>query len=77
MKVVIHKHLGKYIAVGVVPISEPAGGGYVFAVKENDEMKIVADGNGIITCEMLKDYPDYPTYLISECVDVKGNPISR
>ncbi len=77
MKVTIHKHLGKYIAGGVVPISEPGGGGYVFAVKENGEIKIVADGNGVIMCTMLKDYPDYPVYLISACVDETGNLIQR
>ncbi len=77
MKVVIHKHLGKYISGGVVPVSVPGGGGYVFAVKEDGEIKIVADGNGVIMCEMLEDYPDYPTYLISHCVDETGNSISR
>jgi putative hemolysin len=77
MKVVIHRHLGKYIAGGVVPVSVPAGGGYVFAVKENDEIKILADGNGAIMCEMFEDYPDYPTYLISECVDATVNSILR
>ena len=77
MKVIIHKHLGKYIAGGVVPISAPGGGGYVFVVKENDEIKIVADGNGIITCSMLAAYPDYPTYLISHCVNEKGELIER
>lgn len=77
MKVTIHKHLGKYIAGGVVPISEPGGGGYVFAAKENGEIKIVADGNGVIMCAMLKDYPDYPVYLISACVDETGDLIQR
>ena len=28
-------------------------------------------------CSMLEDFPDYPTYLISECVDETGNSISR
>jgi putative hemolysin len=77
MKVVIQKHLGKYIVGGVVPVSAPAGGGYVFAVKDGDSMKIVADGNGVIMCEMLNDYPDFPTYLIPECVGETGNSITR
>jgi putative hemolysin len=77
MKVTIHKHLGKYIAGGVVPISEPGGGGYVFAAKDNGVMKIVADGNGVIMCTMLEDYPDYPSYLISACIDEAGNSIAR
>lgn len=77
MKVEIYQHLGKYIGGGVVPVSVPAGGGYVFAVKENDEIKIVADGNGVIMCDQLVNYPDYPSYLIPECVDQTGNSISR
>lgn len=78
MKIVIYKHLGKYIEGGVVPISMPAGGGgYVFAVKENDEIKIVADGNGMITCKMLDNYPDFSSYLIPQCVDNNGDLVSR
>lgn len=77
MQVVIRKHLGKYIEGSVIPISVPAGGGYVFAVKTDNEIKILADGNGAILCEYLFDYPDFPSYLISECVDSSGNVISR
>ncbi len=77
MKVEIKNHFGKYIGGYVVPISEPAGGGYVFAVKENNDIKVVADGNGVIMCESLKDYPDFPSYLISNCVDEAGNSSAR
>jgi putative hemolysin len=77
MKVTIHKHLGRFISGGVIPVSGLGGGGYVFAAKENDEIKIVADGNGVIMCTMLEEYPDYPAYLISECVDETGNLIQR
>ncbi|MFH1295480.1 MAG: DUF333 domain-containing protein [bacterium] len=77
MKVVITNHFGKYIGGGVVPKTEPAGGGYVFAVKKENEIKILADGNGAIMCSWLKNYPDYPTYLIPECIDATGNPVSR
>jgi hypothetical protein len=28
-------------------------------------------------CTMLEEYPDYPAYLISECVDETGNLIQR
>lgn len=77
-KVVIHKHLGKYISGGVVPVDMLGGGGYVFTVKDDSgNIKIVADGNGAIMCTMLEDYPDFPTYLISECIDETGNPITR
>jgi putative hemolysin len=77
MKVVIYKHLGKYIGGGVVGVSVPAGGGYVFAVKEGEEIKILADGNGSIMCASFEGYPDFPSYLIPECVDKSGNPVIR
>jgi putative hemolysin len=78
MKVVIYKHLGKYIEAGVVPVSEPAGGGYVFAVKNEDGVKIVADGNGAIMCSSLESYPDFPSYLIPECIDdTTSSPVVR
>ncbi|MBN1168427.1 DUF333 domain-containing protein [Candidatus Woesebacteria bacterium] len=78
MKVVIFKHLGKYIEGGVVPVSAPAGGGYVFAVKDNGEVKIVADGNGVIMCSLFEDHPDFSTYLIPECFDeTTSSPIKR
>lgn len=78
MKVVIYKHLGKYIAGGVVPVSILGGGGYVFAEKNEDgTVNIVADGNGAIMCSMLENYPDYPAFLIPECIDERGQPVVR
>lgn len=78
MKVVIHEHLGRDIAGGVVPVDFPGGGGYVFATKDDSgNIKIVADGNGAIMCEMLEDYPGYSSYLIPECIDESGTPIIR
>jgi hypothetical protein len=69
MEVVIYKHLGIWIGGGVVPISEPGGGGYFFAVKDGDVVKVLADGNGVIMCSSFKDYPDFSTYLVPECID--------
>lgn len=77
MKVEIYKHLGKYIEGGVVPVSAPAGGGYVFAVKDGSGIKVVADGNGAIMCSGLAEYPDFPAFLISECVDEAGEVVVR
>lgn len=79
-KVVINKHLGKYIGASVVPIDINAGGGggYVFAVKDAGIVKVLADGNGTISCESFKDYPDYPAYLVSACIDPDtGNVVDR
>jgi len=57
---------GKY-ASGTA--TSQGGGGYFYAVKDNDIWIIVADGNGVIECSSLTDYPDYPKTLISECYD--------
>lgn len=77
MEVVIHKHLGKYISGGVVPVSRLGGGGYVFAVKGSGEARVLADGNGAIMCSSFKDYPEYPSYLVPECIDGEGNQVIR
>ncbi|GIW69920.1 MAG: hypothetical protein KatS3mg101_0667 [Patescibacteria group bacterium] len=69
MKVVIQKHFGKYIGGGVVPTIPGVGGGYVCAVKEDGAIKVLADGNGSIMCRSFKDYPDFPSYLVPECLD--------
>lgn len=61
---------GKY-ASGTV--TSGGGGGYFFAVKDNGVWKIVADGNGVIPCENLANYPDYPKTLIPECWDSAAN----
>jgi hypothetical protein len=50
-------------------VQSGGGGGYFFAIKEDLEWKIVADGNGMIDCQLLTEYPDYPTTLIPECYD--------
>lgn len=57
---------GKYASGGA---TAQGGGGYFFAVKDNNEWVIVADGNGVIPCSSLEKYPDYPKTLIPECWD--------
>ena len=76
--VVINKHLGKYISGSVNPNEPIGGGGYVFAVKDGDTVKVLADGNGIIACSAFKDYPDFSTYLLPACYDeVAGDIVTR
>jgi len=77
MKIVISKHLGKYIGGGVIPDTTLGGGGYIFAVKEGDEVRILADGNGAIMCSAFTDYPQFPSYLVPECIDNDGNQVTR
>jgi hypothetical protein len=47
----------------------------VFAVKDNGIVKILADGNGIISCDSFTAYPDYPSYLVSACMDPKTDEL--
>lgn len=54
-----------------------AGGGYFFAAKVDSEWKIVADGNGVITCESVSPYPSYPASLLPECWDQKTDKIIK
>lgn len=59
-------------------VTAQGGGGYFYAIKVNGEWKIVADGNGTISCASLIPYPDYPSSLIPECYDEKtGTTIKR
>ena len=37
------------------------------------DWEIVWDGNGIITCEALTKYPDFPSDLIPQCYDQTKN----
>lgn len=77
MKIVIYKHLGKFIEGGVVPVTTQGGGGYVFAVKENGAVKVLADGNGAILCSSFAEYPDFPSFLVSQCIGDNGESVKR
>jgi hypothetical protein len=51
----------------------------MFLQQKNDDedIKIVANGNGVIMCALLKDFPDFSTYLIPECIDQTDSPVTR
>jgi hypothetical protein len=67
LEVTITQNLGGYTK-GLV--NDPAGGGGMwFGAKVGDNWELVWDGNGIITCDDLKDYPDFPSSLIPQCFD--------
>ncbi|MCX6731105.1 MAG: hypothetical protein NTZ55_04605 [Candidatus Roizmanbacteria bacterium] len=54
------------------------GGGYFYAKKVASEWKIVADGNGMIMCETLKEYADFPKSMIPSCYNtITGETITR
>lgn len=65
--ITISKNDGTYASGGAKEKAAEAGGGYFFAAKTGGEWKIVADGNGTISCESLAPYPNFPASMISEC----------
>jgi hypothetical protein len=63
----ISNNEGDY-AKGGYGMSDPQGGGGLwFAAKVDGNWEIVYDGNGIITCDRLNNYPNYPVSFIPEC----------
>ena len=69
LEVTINKNDGTYASGTVREKGVEAGGGYFYAVKDGETWKIVADGNGVITCSSLVPYPSYPLSMIPECWD--------
>ena len=63
----ISKREGDYLTGGVKFAGEIAGG-YVLAAKVNDAWKIIFDGNGTWTCDVV-DVVDFPSTLAPECWD--------
>jgi hypothetical protein len=45
------------------------GGGMWFSAKKGNVWKLVWDGNGIINCDSLTEFPDFPDSLIPQCFD--------
>lgn len=69
----ITKSVDTFATGGVKLSSDPqAEGGLFFAVKQNDKWVIAWDGNGTIPCTSINPY-NFPTEIISECVDDQGN----
>lgn len=73
IKITVSKNDGLYATGGVGSITPGPGGGMWFAAKVDGNWQIVWDGNGVISCENLTNYPDYPTTLIPECYDSLTN----
>jgi hypothetical protein len=75
LNVTVSKIQGLYAQGGA---SATGGGGMWFAAKVNTIWKLVWDGNGVILCTDLTNYPDYPANMIPECYDtVKNKNITR
>lgn len=50
-------------------ISGQGGGAMWLAAKVGEVWKLVWDGNGVIFCDDLKDYPNFPITMVPECFD--------
>lgn len=65
VEIEINKNADPYFSGGV-HFSGEMGGGWFLAYKQNNQMIIVADGNGTVPCENIEPY-DFPTDLAPEC----------
>lgn len=54
-------------------VNTDGGGGLWFAAKRNNEWELVWDGNGIIQCPDLLNYPDFPRSIIPKCFDTSSD----
>lgn len=63
-------------AQGTVQFAKEAGGGWFLAYRDGANWKIVQDGNGMVTCEIVDPYL-FPTTMVSECTDKSGNLIKK
>jgi hypothetical protein len=68
LKITVSKIQGNYAQGGA---SATGGGAMWFAVKENSIWKLVWDGNGTISCDLITQYPDFPKTMIPECWNEK------
>lgn len=66
MNVTVSLVEGEY-AKGMV--TENGGGGMWFAARQNGTWTLVWDGNGIITCEEISPFPNFPVSMIPSCWD--------
>lgn len=67
--VTVSENTGKF-AKGLINPAQPGpGGGLWFAARVGGNWKLVWDGNGIITCDDLAAYPEFPSSLIPQCFD--------
>ena len=70
LNVTVSKVAGEYAQGGA---GGEGGGGMWFAANLNGKWTLVWDGNGIITCDDVSPYPQFPTDMIPECWDTSTN----
>lgn len=65
MTITVSKVEGEY-AKGMA--SEEGGGGLWFAARLNGTWTLVWDGNGVIDCNSVSPFPEFPADLIPQCL---------
>ena len=53
--------------------SSTTDGGLWFAAKIDGKWHLVWDGNGVVECNALDQFPGFPNSLVSECFDSSSN----
>lgn len=72
----VSKIEGNYAQGGASAVG--LGGGMWFAAKVGESWELVWDGNGVVQCDSLKNYPGFPVSFIPECFDApKGEMVKR
>lgn len=66
MEITVSEVDGEY-AKGMA--NEQGGGGMWFAARLNGIWTLVWDGNGVITCNDISPFPEFPAKMIPECWD--------
>jgi hypothetical protein len=69
MAVTVSRIEGDFAQGGAKPQEEGIGGGMWFGAKVNGQWRLVWDGNGMILCSDLTNYPDFPKNMIGECYE--------
>ncbi len=72
----VGSRVDNFVSGSISPKEAGIGGAYFFAAKSDGVWKILASGNGIIKCEDIKDYPNFPINMIPACVG-KGGELER
>ncbi|OGC51677.1 hypothetical protein A2982_03325 [candidate division WWE3 bacterium RIFCSPLOWO2_01_FULL_39_13] len=67
VNVEVSENTGEF-AKGVISFEGEMGGGSFLATKTDDTWKIVADGNGVIMCDLIEPY-NFPVSVVPECYD--------
>lgn len=75
LNVTVSKIVDNYAQGGASQVG--AGGGMWFAAKVEGNWELVWDGNGIINCSDLTDFPDFPVNMIPECFDETNNAMIK